>query len=281
MKLVSYSVDGRPTYGAVVGEAVVEIPPLRPGLPATLKGALRLGVEAIAEALAGAADAGGPAFDDLDLLPVVPDPGKVICAGVNYADHRSETGRQQADYPTLFVRFADSQVGHEHPVAVPDVSTALDYEGELAVVIGEPAYKVPAGEALTHVAGYACFDDFTVRDFQRHSSQFTPGKNFIGVGSFGPWLVTADEIADVEALHLETRVNGETRQSAQVSDMIFSIPELIAYVTTFTRLDTGDVVVTGTPGGVGFFRDPPLLLRSGDVVEVEIDHVGLLRTPIA
>ena len=120
-----------------------------------------------------------------------------------------------------------------------------------------------------------------MRDFQRHSSQFTPGKNFIGVGSFGPWLVTADEIADVEALHLETRVNGETRQSAQVSDMIFSIPELIAYVTTFTRLDTGDVVVTGTPGGVGFFRDPPLLLRSGDVVEVEIDHVGLLRTPIA
>ncbi len=281
MKLASYRIDGRSTYGAVLDTGVVEIPPLRDGLPATLKGALALASGELDAVLGAAAALHGRALDEIELLPVVPDPGKVVCAGVNYADHRDETGRAHAEHPTLFVRFADSQVGHGRDVCVPDVSAALDYEGELAVVIGEPAYKVSPADALSHVAGYACFDDFTVRDFQRHSSQFTPGKNFLGVGAFGPWLVTADEIPDVTALMLETRVNGEVRQSARVSEMIFSIPELIAYVTSFTRLETGDVLVTGTPGGVGYFRDPPLVLVPGDVVEVEIDGVGLLRTPIA
>ena len=281
MKLVSYRVDGRSTYGAVLDTGVVEIPPLRGDLPATLKGALGLGRGELETVLAAATSLRGPAVDELDLLPAVPDPGKVVCVGVNYADHRSETGRTEAAYPTLFVRFADSQVGHGRAVRVPDVSTALDYEGELAVVIGEPAYAVAPQDAMSHVAGYSCFDDLTVRDFQRHSSQFTPGKNFLGVGAFGPWLVTADEVPDVAALRLQTRVNGEVRQSARVSEMIFPIPELIAYITSFTRLEPGDVVVTGTPGGVGFVRNPPLLLAAGDVVEVEIEGVGLLRTPIA
>lgn len=278
MKLVSYLDGDRASYGAVIGTRLVDLPSADRSLPRSLREALSVDRAQLAEALANAEP--GPEIAAVELLPVIPDPAKIVCVGVNYPDHRAETGHREVAHPTLFIRFADSQVGHDRPVAVPRASRVLDYEGELAVVIGAPAYEVPAARALEHVAGYACFDDLTIRDFQSHASQFTPGKNFHGVGAFGPWLVTTDEIPDPDALELETRVNGEVRQSAAIKDLIFSIPQLIAYITTFTPLRTGDVIVTGTPGGVGYFREIPLLLEAGDVVEVEVTGVGLLRTPI-
>jgi 2-keto-4-pentenoate hydratase/2-oxohepta-3-ene-1,7-dioic acid hydratase in catechol pathway len=277
MKLVSYLDQGRASYGVVEGEGIIDLPAVS-AMPATLREALRLGQGVLATAAAGRS-ADRP-LGDVELLPVIPDPSKIVCVGVNYADHRKEAGRSEVAHPTLFTRWSDTQVGHEHPVAFPKVSTFLDYEGELAVIIGAPAYQVDEAHALDHIAGYSCYDDLSVRDWQRHTSQFTPGKNFVGVGAFGPWMVTADEIADPESLALETRVNGDVRQSAPIKDMIFSVPQLIAYITTFTPLDTGDVIVTGTPGGVGLFRDPPLSLAAGDVVEVEISSIGLLRTTI-
>lgn len=219
-------------------------------------------------------------LDGVHLLPPVLAPSKIVCAGVNYHDHRAEAGRPRAARPTVFTRFADTQVGHGEALVVPEVSDQLDYEGELALVVGRPAYRVEESEAFDVVAGYACYDDASVRDWQRHSGQWTAGKNFAGTGAFGPALVTPDEIADVGALTLTTTVNGEVRQHASVADMIFSVPALIAYVTTFTALAPGDVIVTGTPGGVGAFRSPPQYLRDGDVVEVAIPGVGTLRNPV-
>jgi 2-keto-4-pentenoate hydratase/2-oxohepta-3-ene-1,7-dioic acid hydratase in catechol pathway len=279
MKLLSYLDKGRASYGALAGDGIIDLPAASATMPATLREGLRLGTAALAGAVAGrGADR---ALADIELLPVIPDPSKIVCVGVNYVDHRQEAGRAKVDHPTLFTRWSDTQVGHEHPVVFPKASTFLDYEGELAVIIGEPAYQVDEAHALEHVAGYSCYDDLSVRDWQRHTSQFTAGKNFVGVGSLGPWMVTADEIADPESLALETRVNGDVRQSAPVKDLIFSVPQLIAYITTFTPLDTGDLIVTGTPGGVGLFRDPPLSLAPGDVVEVEISSIGILRNRIA
>jgi 2-keto-4-pentenoate hydratase/2-oxohepta-3-ene-1,7-dioic acid hydratase in catechol pathway len=277
VRLVSYRDGVRDTYGAIVDDGVVEVPAISPSLPVTIREAMRLDPAVIDRAVRGR-EPDRP-LAGLSYLPVIPNPSKIICVGVNYADHRAETSRPVVDYPTLFTRFADTQVGHEQEVRIPRASSVLDYEGELAVIIGGPAYEVDAAHALDHIAGYACYNDLTIRDWQRHTSQFTPGKNFVGVGSFGPWLVTPDEV-ELESLTLETRVNGQVRQSAPITDMIFSVPQLVAYITTFTPLDAGDVIVTGTPGGVGFFRDPPLLLADGDVVEVEISGIGILRNPI-
>jgi len=217
---------------------------------------------------------------DVTWLPVIPEPRKIICVGVNYRTHREETKHATYDAPTLFVRFADSQAGHEAPVAIPCVSSMFDYEGELAVVMGREVWRAKADEAMTVIAGYAVFNDFTARDWQRATTQWTPGKNFPGTGSFGPYLVTADEIADLARLQLETRVNGEIRQSASVEDLIFDVPRLIEYISTFTRLYPGDVIVTGTPGGVGVAMDPPALLKVGDMVEVTISEVGTLRNTV-
>jgi 2-keto-4-pentenoate hydratase/2-oxohepta-3-ene-1,7-dioic acid hydratase in catechol pathway len=180
----------------------------------------------------------------------------------------------------VFVRFADTQMGHEQPGWVPGVSRQVDYEGELAVVIGKPGRFIAPENALEHVAGYSCYNDISVRDWQQHTTQFTPGKNFPHTGAFGPWLVTADELPDPAGLELTTRLNGTVMQHAYTRDLIFPVHELIAYCSGFTALGTGDVIVTGTPGGVGFRRNPPVFLKAGDVVEVEISSVGLLRTPI-
>lgn len=217
---------------------------------------------------------------EIKLLPVIPNPDKIVCVGLNYESHRLETGRPKEPHPSLFVRFAASQIADGDPIIRPRVSTALDYEGELAIVIGRPGRYIAAENALGHVAGYACYNDATLRDWQRHSHQFTPGKNFVGTGPFGPALVTRDEIADITAQTLTTRLNGEVMQQAKIADMIFSIGEIIAYVSTFTPLETGDVIATGTPGGVGFKREPQVWMKPGDMVEVEITNVGLLRNPI-
>lgn len=236
-------------------------------------------------ALAGLADAAvrrGVAFapDDVTFRPVIPNPDKILCVGLNYHSHRLETGRPESAHPAIFVRFADSQTGHGCPVPRPRVSGALDFEGELAVVIGRGGRYIAAAEAMRHVAGYACYNDITVRDFQRHTHQFTPGKNFPATGAFGPWLVTPDDVGDITSLGLTTRLNGEVMQQASFRDLIFPIPEIIAYVSSFTALSPGDVIATGTPGGVGFKRTPPVYMKAGDVIEVEIPSIGHLSNTI-
>jgi 2-keto-4-pentenoate hydratase/2-oxohepta-3-ene-1,7-dioic acid hydratase in catechol pathway len=220
------------------------------------------------------------ARNELTLLPPIVDPRKILCVGLNYETHRKETGRAASPYPAIFVRFADTQVGDGSPIVRPAISTSLDFEGELAVVIGRPGKSIAREDALAHVAGYACYNDATIRDWQHHTHQFTPGKNFPNTAAFGPWLVTADEIPDPSQLQLTTRLNGRTVQSASPADMIFSVAEIIAYVSAFTPLSVGDVIATGTPGGVGVKRTPPLFMQPGDTVEVEISHLGTLRNPI-
>ena len=273
MRYVSYVHGGAARWGVALDDGVTDAS--RHGGAATLKQHLERGDEA---PVATAADHG---YDEIEFAPVIPDPTKIICVGVNYVDHRAEVRSAPARYPTIFTRFADTQLGHLATTHIPAVSEAFDYEGELAVVIGTECHEVAEPDAFDVVAGYSCYNDLTVRNWQRHTAQWIPGKNFPGTGAFGPWLVTADEIPDVRDLHLTTTVNGEKRQDAPVADLIFDIPQLIAYITTFTRLYPGDVIVSGTPGGVGFLSTPPTLLRPGDVVEVAISGIGTLCTPVA
>ena len=280
MKLVSFVYRGRLGVGAVVGEGVVDLgarmPRLRGGLRALIGRGL---LGEVREAAEGAAP--DLALSDITLLPVIPDPTKILCIGVNYVAHRQETGRKPVDHPTVFTRFADTLAAHGEPLVRPAGSGSLDFEGELAVVIGTGGRAIRPEDALSHIAGYACFNDGSVRDWQRHTSQFTPGKNFPKTGGFGPWLTTADAVADVRALTIETRVNGQAMQSAGLDMLIFDIPAIIAYCSAFTPLRPGDVIATGTPGGVGERRDPPVFLQPGDTVEVEIPGVGLLRNGVA
>ena len=200
--------------------------------------------------------------------------------GLNYAAHIEETGREDSDYPVLFSRYADCQVGHMQPMIKPARSDRFDYERELAVIIGKAGRDIAADAALGHVAGYACYNDGSVRDYQRHTHQFLPGKNFPATGAFGPWMVTADEIPDPSALTLETRLNGEVMQHATTNLLIFTIPDLIVYISEWSELHPGDVIVTGTPGAVGARRTPPVYMSQGDVIEVEISDLGLLANPI-
>jgi 2-keto-4-pentenoate hydratase/2-oxohepta-3-ene-1,7-dioic acid hydratase in catechol pathway len=219
-------------------------------------------------------------LEGLELAPVIPDPDKIICVGLNYRDHVAESGKAVTEKPALFARFAGSQVGHLQPLVKPAISDEFDYEGELAVVMGKGGRHIPAERALEHVAGYSCYNDGSVRDWQRHTSQYLAGKTFAGTGAFGPWLVTADEIPDPSRLTLETRLNGEIVQHTTTDLMITPIPEQIAYISTILPLLPGDVIVSGTPGGVGVKRRPPLFMRPGDVAEVEISGVGVLRNPV-
>lgn len=212
--------------------------------------------------------------------PVVADAGKIFCVGLNYDEHVRETNRQRTERPTIFLRLAGSQIGHEQPMLIPRESPRLDYEGEIAVVVGRGGRRIPEHKALEHLAGYACYNDGSVRDWQTHTSQWTPGKNFFATGAFGPWLVDADEVGQAEKLQIETRLNGEVMQSADTSMLIFSIPELVAYVSTFIDLVPGDVIVTGTPGGVGAKRQPPVFMKHGDVVEVSVSKLGVLRNSV-
>jgi 2-keto-4-pentenoate hydratase/2-oxohepta-3-ene-1,7-dioic acid hydratase in catechol pathway len=279
MRLASWVAGPQATWGAAGQAYLADLGPTGAGLAPTLREAIEKGVlVTIDEDVLRSA----PRVDrrDVTWLPVIPEPRKIICVGVNYRTHRDETRHAEFAAPTLFIRFADSQAAHDAPVRIPGVSAKFDYEGELAVVIGSEAWQVPAADAMSKVAGYTVFSDFTARDWQRATTQWTAGKNFPGTGALGPCLVTADEIPDVTALRLETRVNGEIRQQASVSDLICGIPQLVEYISTFTRLSPGDVIATGTPGGVGIAMDPPGLLSDGDVVEVTISQVGTLRNAI-
>jgi 2-keto-4-pentenoate hydratase/2-oxohepta-3-ene-1,7-dioic acid hydratase in catechol pathway len=278
MRFVSFDRQGRQGFGLLRGEKVVDLTGrLSPGV-VTLKQALA------ANLLAGAADwtaSDGIPLDQVRLLPVIPDAAKILCVGLNFEDHRNETKRPNSDYPTIFTRFADAQVGHGQPLLKPRASDRLDYEAELAVVIGKPGRNIEEAHALDYVAGYACFNDGSVRDWQRHTSQFTPGKNFPASGSFGPALVTPDEVGDYRSLPIQLRLNGQVMQNASLSDLIFPLEKLIAYCSAFTPLSPGDVIVTGTPGGVGDRREPQVYLQDGDLVEVDIGAVGCLVNRVA
>ena len=277
MKLTSFvSPAGKATYGLIHDDMITDLGAARPLLPG-LKDFL--GGEEFA---AGGFDATGPVHPlaSVACLPVIPTPGKIICVGLNYRDHVAETGREVTAKPALFARFAGSQIGHLQPLVKPAVSDHFDYEGELAVVIGTGGRHIAAADALAHIGGYACYNEGSVRDWQRHTSQFLAGKTFAGTGGFGPWLVTADEIPDPTSLTLQTRLNGQVVQHTTTDLMITPIPELIAYISTVLPLLPGDVIVTGTPGGVGMKRTPPLWMRPGDVAEVEISGIGVLRNPV-
>jgi len=216
----------------------------------------------------------------MTFLPVIPNPGKIICVGLNYEEHRVETGRDKTESPALFIRVPESQVGHHQPIVMPPESTHLDYEGEIAVIIGKPGRRISQEKSWQHVAGYACYNDGSIRDWQRHTLQWTAGKNFRRTGGFGPWMTTRGEIKDGEELTLETRLNGQVMQHATTEQMIHRIPRLINYISTFTTLEPGDVIVTGTPGGVGARRDPPVWMKAGDTVEIEVSKVGVLVNTI-
>ena len=217
---------------------------------------------------------------DLTWLPVIPNPDKILCVGLNYETHRKETGRSEVENPTIFARYANSQTGHLAPIVRPKVSSDLDYEGELAVIIGKAGRYIGRDDAMSYVAGYAIYNDGSLRDYQRHTHQFTPGKNFPDTGAFGPWMMTPDELGPLAPLRLQTRLNGAVVQDATFDQMIFDIPRQIEYCSQFTRLEPGDVIASGTPGGVGAKRNPPLWMKPGDVVEVEIDGLGVLKNPI-
>jgi len=219
--------------------------------------------------------------DEITYLPPIPDPDKIICIGLNYSNHIAETGRSpDAKYPVIFTRFADTLVAHRQPIVRPTQSDKLDYEGELAVIIGKTARHVSEADAIQYVAGYSCFNDASVRDWQRHASHFTPGKNFPASGGFGPYLVSTDEVAELGKQHVRTRLNGEVLQDQALADLIFPVAKLIAYISAFTTLRPGDVIATGTPGGVGYARTPPLWMKPGDEVSVSIDQIGTLVNPV-
>jgi 2-keto-4-pentenoate hydratase/2-oxohepta-3-ene-1,7-dioic acid hydratase in catechol pathway len=277
VRFLSYRAGGEASFGLAAETGVIDLK-ARLGMP-SLKAALASGaITRVGQYLGAPADR---AWSQIQFLPVIPDPDKVICIGINYEEHRAETGRAAVAHPTVFLRFADTQVGHEQPIVKPRVSDSVDYEGELAVIIGREARNVPEDRALEYVAGFACYNDVSIRDFQRHTSQFTPGKNFPGTGPFGPYMTTADEVGPLGPQRISTTLNGQVVQDARLEHMIFNVPKLIAYLSLWTMLRPGDVIVTGTPGGVGATRDPPLWMKPGDEVVVEIERVGRLVNRVA
>jgi 2-keto-4-pentenoate hydratase/2-oxohepta-3-ene-1,7-dioic acid hydratase in catechol pathway len=276
MKLVSFRDGSRDSYGALVGDKIADFGKEAGAKAPTLKAAIAQNL------LATLNNSVKPEIPlaSVKLLPVIPNADKVLCVGLNYKAHVEEAGRSDSKYPVMFTRFNDSHVGANEPMLRPKVSTHFDYEGELAVIIGKPGRYIAKADALKHVAGYSCYNDGSIRDWQGHTHQFIPGKNFPSSGSYGPWMVTADEIPDPSKLTLITRLNGQEVQRTTTDLMIFPIPELIEYISGFTTLNSGDVIATGTPGGVGFKRKPPLYMKAGDVVEVDISSVGVLKNPI-
>jgi 2-keto-4-pentenoate hydratase/2-oxohepta-3-ene-1,7-dioic acid hydratase in catechol pathway len=271
MRYISFTRNGVDGWGQVEGDNVL----VDARFP-TLKDAIA------ADALSSSPtqDRESVSIGEISFMPVIPNPGKIICVGLNYEKHRKETGRAVVENPTIFMRFADSQTGHAKDIVLPPESERLDYEGELAVIIGKGGRRIAEATAFDHVAGYSCYDDGSIRDWQSHTIQFGPGKNWPETGAFGPWLVTPDEFGDLGPQRIQTRLNGTVMQDAHLSDMIFSVPKLIAYISTFTPLSPGDVIVSGTPGGVGHKRDPQVYMRPGDTVEVEIDGIGTLTNGI-
>jgi len=277
MKLASYLFAGKEEFGVVVGDGIIAMNRRLGGGFPSLRDALA--GNALDEMRRAAKDATPDRkLAEIRFLPAIPNPAKILCAGINYRAHASETGRELPKKPSMFARFADTLIGHEGEMVRPSVSTNFDFEGELAIIIGRGGRHIPEKEALDHVAGYTCFCDGSVRDFQKDS--VTSGKNFPATGPLGPWIVTADEIPDPTRLTLVTRLNGKEMQRTGTDLMIHSIPTIIAYCSDFTPLAPGDVIATGTPEGVGHGRNPPLWMKPGDMLEIEITGIGILRSRI-
>lgn len=279
MKLVSFSRLGSCGFGAVTDAGVIDLTGKLAPEVTTLKQAITSDLVSLAGDFIQdrAVDF---CLSDITFLPVIPDPAKILCVGLNYKKHQAETGRPDVDHPTIFTRYADSQVGHHQPLIKPESTDRFDYEGELAIIIGRGGRKISKEDALSHIAGFACYNEGSVRNWQRHTSQFVPGKTFPGTGGFGPWMVTSDEVGDYTQLPIETRLNGEVMQKATLADLIFPLSEVINYISSFTPLSPGDVIVTGTPGGVGDRRQPPVYMQPGDIVEIDCGTVGTLVNTI-
>jgi len=268
MRLVSFRQAGVAKFGAVADGGIVDLSSRWPSLREAIA------AKAMGELAAAAKRPADLKFDDVELDPVIPDPAKILCVGLNYSSHVGEMGRELPTAPSVFSRFSDTLVATGGSIVRPRASIALDFEGELAVVIGERCRHVPRASALSVVAGYTCFLDGSVRDFQKHST--TAGKNFPATGPLGPWLVTSDVIADPQRLELTTRLNGKVVQHDTTDHMIFDVATIIEYLSTVTWLEPGDIIATGTPDGVGAGRKPPLWMKGGDKVEVEISGIGIL-----
>jgi 2-keto-4-pentenoate hydratase/2-oxohepta-3-ene-1,7-dioic acid hydratase in catechol pathway len=285
MKLLSFIFEGRTTWGAVVGQD--DVVDLGKAMPQYANLAQYIGSGAYLEASKHVAGKTPDAkLAQITFLPVIPEPEKIICAVRNYMDHHQEVlaagmHRELTEEPPIFLRVWRSQVAHNHPIICPKVSDTLDWEGELAVIIGKPGRFITEEKAFEHVAGYSCYNDGSIREWQFHAKQIASGKNFESTGGFGPWMVTADEIAPNQALKLITRLNGEVVQSSHTGNMIFPIAKLISYASTIFTLVPGDVIATGTPAGVGWSRKPQKFMKPGDICEVEIEHIGTLINPIA
>ena len=273
MRFVSYEYNEGVKIGAVIDNGIIDLSDAGPSLKAILATGPLDNLIKVAEQRSPTVD-----LDHVVLHQVVPDTGRIICVGKNYKDHAKEMGGEVPANPNLFMRTAQSVVGHQQSVIMPTASDQYDFEGELAVVMGRGGRHIPVDKALEYVAGYSCFLDGSVRDYQKHS--FTAGKNFDSSEACGPWLVPAREIPDPQALQLTTRVNGEVMQHASTADMIFSVAVVISYISEFTHLEPGDVLATGTPAGVGAGRTPPLWLKPGDQIDVEIENVGTLSNSV-
>jgi acylpyruvate hydrolase len=276
MRFTTFMKNGSPTLAVLDGESAIE-------LPGSLRGALESGEDL--QALGrGAIASTAPRLPlaGLTLAPLVPEPGKIICLGLNYYDHAKEGGREKPDYPWFFYRGKTSLMGHGQPGVVPKVSFKFDYEAEMAVVIGRTVPRhTKRADALPYVFGYSCFNDMSVRDYQKRTGQWTIGKNFDATGGFGPALVTADELPPgAVGLRIQSRLNGQVMQDANTTDMIFAVDETIELLAECMTLEPGDVIVMGTPAGVGQARTPPVWMKAGDVIEIEIDSIGVLRNPI-
>ena len=282
MQYVSFIRLGEPAFGVFLNNKIYDLTYQLGSGVSSLKEAIHFDVlpdntEELEEYLAHVTPY---ALSDVSFLPVIPDPGKILCIGLNYEKHRVETKRPESEFPTIFTRFPDSQVAHRESVIKPSVSDRVDFEGELAVIMGKGGKNISESEAMETIIGFSCYNDVSIRDYQRHTSQFTPGKNFSKTGGFGPFLTMSSSIQNYRDLTIKTQLNGETVQDAKLDQLIFSIAELISYISTFTPLTPGDVIVSGTPGGVGDRREPPLYMNKGDIVEVEISQVGKLINPI-
>jgi len=275
MRWLSFLRDDSPTFGYVTADGTGVVDVGERGKFADLKSAI------VADALADLVELCGDSADlplaGLTYLPTLPNPDKILCVGLNYKAHQEETGRGGEGFPTIFVRFANAQVAHEQSMVRPLESNTLDYEGEIALVIGKAGRRIPKAQASFHVAGYSIYNDGSVREYQRQTSQFTAGKNFPATGGFGPWLVTPDEIGDVAEMEITTRLNGQVMQNATADLLVFDFGDIIEYCSTFCELTPGDVIVTGTPGGVGAARNPPVFMDEGDEIEVEVKPIGTLR----
>lgn len=278
MKLASYIADGKPSFGLVTDMGVITLSDRLGPRSYTLREALA--EDGVLDEMLMLAKGAEPdrRLEEITFLPVITDPGKILCVGINYRSHAAEHGHAVMDKPNIFTKFTDCLTAHEGAMVRPKASVQLDFEGELAVIIGKAGRAIPAEEALSHVAGYTCFCDGSVRDFIKIS--LITGKNFPASSPLGPWMVTADEIPDPSALTLTTRLNGTQMQHSGTDMMMHDVPALIAYCSTFTPLSPGDIIATGTPEGIGARRNPPVWMKAGDVLEVEISRIGTLRTRV-